>query len=161
MNLLAVGTPSSIYHGFYTQRMFWEEIFTRVNMENYGRCNVRKHWEIKNGEQYITLDISLDFVSMEKTKMKSSEAKIISEDQKRDWLPLWVSRPSEGLKKRQGMPLLMSVWRIFLILLRNVRVFLMGVMCVRVPNMNLQTVTFIYKDILRSVWWEPIHTLAL
>ena len=96
MNLLAVGTPSSIYHGFYTQKMFWEEIFTRVNMKNYGRCNVRKHWEIKNGEQYITLDISLDFVSLEKTKIKSSETKIILEDQKRDWLPLWVSRPLEG-----------------------------------------------------------------
>ena len=53
MKLLAVVTPLSIYHGFYTRKMFWEEKFTgeekftlgelsAVNLKSCGRRNVIK-----------------------------------------------------------------------------------------------------------------------
>ena len=59
INFLAVLTPpQAIYHGCYTQKTFWEEKFTLVNMTSYGRRSVRKHREINNGDQYIILDIS-------------------------------------------------------------------------------------------------------
>ena len=66
MKLLAVVTPPSIYHGFSARKTFWEEKFTgeekffsAVKMKNCGRCNVRKHKEIKVSNKYVTLDISL------------------------------------------------------------------------------------------------------
>ena len=37
-----------------------------MNMKICGRCNVRKHIEIKDSDKYITLEISLKFVSMDK-----------------------------------------------------------------------------------------------
>ena len=66
MNLLAVVTPLSIYHGRYTRKTLWEEKFTLgeftdVNMKTCGRCNVRKHRQIKGSDKYVTLDISLKF----------------------------------------------------------------------------------------------------
>ena len=57
MKFLAVVKTHSIYHGCSTQKMFWENNFTPVNMRSFGRCNVRKHKEINNGGQYIALDI--------------------------------------------------------------------------------------------------------
>ena len=45
--------------------------FTPVNMKNCCCHNVRKHREIKNGEKYITLGISLKFGSMGKMQIKS------------------------------------------------------------------------------------------
>ena len=80
MKLLAVLTPLSIYHSCSTRRMFWEKKFTLseftpVNMKKWGRSNVRKHRDIKNVEKYITLDISLKFDSLEKTKITSPEPK--------------------------------------------------------------------------------------
>ena len=50
-------------------------IFHTGEHENCGSCNFRKHREIKNGEKYITLDISLDFGSLYKMKIISSEPK--------------------------------------------------------------------------------------
>ena len=44
-------------------------------MKNCGRQNVRKHIEIKNGENYITLDIYLNFSSLDNMKIFSSEQK--------------------------------------------------------------------------------------
>ena len=46
-----------------------------MNMKNCGRYINRKHREIKIGEKYITLDISLKFGSLEKMKITSSEPK--------------------------------------------------------------------------------------
>ena len=43
--------------------------------ENCCRRNVRKHREIKGGERYFTLDISLKFDSLENMKITSSESK--------------------------------------------------------------------------------------
>ena len=37
-------------------------------MKNGGRHNFRKHREIKNGEQYVVLDIFLMFDDMDKIK---------------------------------------------------------------------------------------------
>ena len=73
VNLPEVVTPPSIYHGCHTQNTFWEEKSTLVNMKNCGCCNVRKHREIKDGEKYITLEISLDFGSLYKMKTTYSE----------------------------------------------------------------------------------------
>ena len=58
--------------------MFWEEKFTlgeftAVNIKNCGRRNVRKHRDIKGGDKYVTLDISLKFDSLDKMKITSSE----------------------------------------------------------------------------------------
>ena len=73
MELLAVVTPLSIYNGCSTWKTFWEEKFTQVNMKNSGRCNVRKHRDIKNGDQYVVLDISLKFGNLENIKTTYSE----------------------------------------------------------------------------------------
>ena len=78
MNLLAVVTPPFIYHVCSAWARFWKEKFTPgeftpVNMKNRGRRNVRKHREIKNGEKYITLDISMNFGSLDKMKITSSD----------------------------------------------------------------------------------------
>ena len=80
MNLLAVVTPLSIYHGCSTGKTFWEKKFTLgefipVIMKNCRRHNVRKHIEIKNGEKYMTLKISLKFGTLDKIKITSSEPK--------------------------------------------------------------------------------------
>ena len=57
MKILAVVTSPSIYIKLFCNR------------------NVSKHREIKNGEQNITLDISLKFGNLDKMKIKSSEPK--------------------------------------------------------------------------------------
>ena len=86
MNLIVVVTPPSIYHSCSTRKTFWEgeltgeENFTlgelsAVNMKNSGRHNVRKHIEIKSSYKYVTLNISLKFDSMDKTRITSSESK--------------------------------------------------------------------------------------
>ena len=72
MKLLTVVIPPSIYRGCSTWKTFWEEKFTPVNIKNCGRRNDRKHREIKDGEQYIALEISLKFGNLEKIKITSS-----------------------------------------------------------------------------------------
>ena len=82
MKLLAVVTSQYIYHGCSTKKTFWEKKFTEeeklflaLNMKNCGRCNVRKHKEIKGSDKYVTLDISLKFDKLDKMKITSSESK--------------------------------------------------------------------------------------
>ena len=80
MNLLEVLTPPSIYHGWYTRKTLWEEKFTvgeftAVKMKNCGRWNVKKHRDIKDSENYVTLVISLKFDSLEKMRIISLESK--------------------------------------------------------------------------------------
>ena len=56
-------TPTSIYHGCSTRKTFWEEKFTSkkqdffetVNMRNCGKRNFRKHREIKDIDECVTL----------------------------------------------------------------------------------------------------------
>ena len=63
MKFLAVVTPPpAFYHGCSTRKTFWEEKFTPVNMTSYVRRNVRKHREIKNGEQNIILENLLSLI---------------------------------------------------------------------------------------------------
>ena len=82
MNLLAVVTPPSIYHVCSTQKTFWggeftceEKLFSAVNKKNGGRRNVRRHIEIRGSDKYVTLDISLEFYSLDNMKITSSESK--------------------------------------------------------------------------------------
>ena len=84
MKLLAVVTPLSMYHGWSTRKTFLEENFTSeekfalgefsaVNIKNCGRRNVKKHIKIKFSENYVTLDISLNFYSLDNMIITSSE----------------------------------------------------------------------------------------
>ena len=86
MKLLSFVTLPSIYHGFSTQKKFWEEKFTGeenftlgelsdVNMKNCGCRNVMKHREIKGSNKHVTLDISLKFDSLYKMEITYSESK--------------------------------------------------------------------------------------
>ena len=81
---------------------------------------------------------------------------IIWKDQVRGWFPLWVSIPLEGQRKskKQGYPLMELVLRIFIRILRILRIWLMRVMWVRGPNKWILTVIYIYPQILKSVWWK-------
>ena len=86
MKFLVVVKPPSIYHGCSTWKTFWEEKFTgkkdlfqSVNMKNCGRRKVRKHKEIKGSDKIVTLDISLEFDSLNNMKTTSSESKVILE----------------------------------------------------------------------------------
>ena len=47
-----------------------------MNMKNCGRCNVRKHREIKGSDKYATLDILLKFYSLENMRITYSESKV-------------------------------------------------------------------------------------
>ena len=74
INRLAVVTPSSIYHVCSIRNTLREEKFTPgestpMNMKICVRHNVRKHREINNGENCITLDIFLQFGSMDKMEI--------------------------------------------------------------------------------------------
>ena len=80
MKLLAVVAPPSIYNDWSTRNKFWEEKFTlgdfiAVNMKICGRRYVRKYREIKGSDKYVTLDISLNFDSLENLRITSSEPK--------------------------------------------------------------------------------------
>ena len=64
MKFLGVVTPSSIYHGCSTRKMFWEEKFTgkqdlfhSANTKNCGRRKVRKHKESRGSDKCDTLEI--------------------------------------------------------------------------------------------------------
>ena len=65
MKLLVV-VPPSIYYGCSTWKTFWEEKFTgkkqdlfvSVNMRNCGQRNVRKHREIKDSDDHVTLNMN-------------------------------------------------------------------------------------------------------
>ena len=62
MKFLVV-VPPSIYHGFSTRKTFWEgkftgkkqDLFEPVNMRNCGKRNFRKHGEIKDSYERVTL----------------------------------------------------------------------------------------------------------
>ena len=82
MKFLEVVTPPSIYHGFSTQKTFWEEKFTgkkdlfqSMNMKNGGCRKVRKHKDIKCSDKIVTLNVSEKFDSLSKMETTSSESK--------------------------------------------------------------------------------------
>ena len=86
MKLLAVVIPPSIYSGCSTRKTLWERKFAQANMRNCGRRSVWKHREVKDGEKYITLDISLNFGSLDKMKIASSEPKEYSGRPGKGWI---------------------------------------------------------------------------
>ena len=119
MKFLVV-TPPSIYHGFSTQKTFWEEKFTGtkqdlfepVNMRNCGKRNFRKHIEIKESDERVTyeniyeiLKFSEKFDNLDKMETTSSESKVKMEGSGK-WLAtaLDLKNKARSTKyKRQGM----------------------------------------------------------
>ena len=82
MNFLVVVTLPYIYNGCSTWKTFWEKTFTgkkglfqSVNMKHCGRRKLRKHKEIKESDNIVTLEISRKFDSLNKMKTTSSESK--------------------------------------------------------------------------------------
>ena len=47
--------------------------FSAVNIKYCGRCNFKKHRDIKGSDNYVALDISLKFDSLNKTRITYSE----------------------------------------------------------------------------------------
>ena len=81
MKFLVVVTPPSIYHGCSTRKTFLDEKFTgkkylfqSVNLKNCGRRKVRKHKEIKDSDNIVTLNVSAKFDSLNKIETTSSES---------------------------------------------------------------------------------------
>ena len=66
MKFLAVVTPPSIYYGFSNWNNLCKDKLTPVKTKICACRNVRKHKEIKNGEQYIALDMYLQNFFLEK-----------------------------------------------------------------------------------------------
>ena len=165
MNLLAVVTPPSIYHGFYTQKTFWEEKFvpddfTAVNMKNCGRWNVRKHRYIKGSDKYVTLYILFKFDILGKMIITSSDSKDNSGRSGKCLITsLGIkSKASPKKYKKAGMPSEISARRTFQRLLGSLINYLVRFMREGGPNMSLLTVTFTYQDSLQSVWLELISS---
>ena len=90
MKFLVVVAPPSIYHCCSTRKTFWEEKFTgkkqdlfvSVNTRNCSQRNVRKHREIKDSDERVTLNmnkifkISEKFDNLDKMETTSSESKV-------------------------------------------------------------------------------------
>ena len=124
MKFLVV-TPTSIYHGCFTRKTFWEEKFTGkkqdlfkpLNMRNCGKRNFRKHREIKESDKRVTyenmyeiLKFSENFDNLEKMETTSPESKIKMEVSGK-WLvtALALKTKARSTKyKRQGMTSEMS-----------------------------------------------------
>ena len=76
MKLLAVVTPPpDIYHGCSTRKTLLEEKFIPLKMISCVRRNVRKHREINNGEQYISLGISYKLECLNKREFTSPQSR--------------------------------------------------------------------------------------
>ena len=86
MKLLEVLTPQpGIYHDCYNHNTFLEDNLKPVNMKNGGRQSVRKHNDIKNGEQYTILDIFYKLDCTENREATSSESRY------------YTGRPGKGM----------------------------------------------------------------
>ena len=107
MKLLADVTPPAIYHGCSIQKNFEEEKFTLVNMTSCGRHNVRKHREINNGDQYITLGFSLNLNCLYKREAVSWGSRDYMERSGKGLtISLAIRNKSPNKKKMQGLPIL-------------------------------------------------------
>ena len=125
MKFLLVLTPPFMYHGFSTQKTFWEEKFTgnkqdlfeSVNMRKCSQSNVRKHKEIKGSDKCVTLNmyeilnISEKFDDLDKMETTSSESKVKMEGSGKGLVTALALKTKTRSKniKRQGMPSEMSV----------------------------------------------------
>ena len=150
MKLIEVVTPPSIYHvdplgslsGMKIPHLASSHLWTRKIVFVAMLGNTGKSRMVRSTPPWTFI---WNLVVWTRWKSHLQSQKNIREDQERDWLPLWVSITLELQRKtkNQGMPLPMSVWRIFRILSRNLKICLMRYMCGRGPNMNQATVSFI------------------
>ena len=62
--------------GFIDEKKLTLDEFSAVNMKNYGRCNVRKHRNVKGSYKYVALDILLKFDSLNKMRITCSYSKV-------------------------------------------------------------------------------------
>ena len=125
MKFLVVVASPSIYHGCSTRKTFWEEKFTdkkqdlfvSVNTKNCGQRNVRKHREIKDSDERVTLNmnyilkISEKFDNLDNMETTSSDSKVKMEGSGK-WLVTALDLKTKARSKntkRQGMPSEMSV----------------------------------------------------
>ena len=148
-------------------RKFWEEEFTgeenftvgefsAVNMKNWGCPNVKKHREIKDSDEYITLDISLKFGSPDKMRITYSEPKYNL------WRTGNLSITSLGRKakvsqkkyKKEIYAIVNLSMKYLSKIISEFENHLIKVMRGVGPNINLLTVTCNYQDILWNLWWE-------
>ena len=150
MKFLEVVTPPSIYHVALIRRLYGRKSSHLVSSHLWTQTIVFVAMLGNTGKSRMVRSTPLqtfiwNLVVCTRWKSHLQNQNNIWEYQERGWLPLWVSKPLEcqRKRKRQGMPLLMSVWQIFQRLSRNLKIFLMRVMCVRGPNMNPPTVSFI------------------
>ena len=122
MKFLVVVAPLAIYHGCSTRNTLWEEKFTgkqylfqSMNMRNCSQRNVRKHKEIKESDERVTLNmneilkISEKFDNLDKMETTSSDSKVKMEGSGK-WLvsALALKTKARSKKKRQVMPSEMS-----------------------------------------------------
>ena len=70
-----------IYHDWSICTMLWEDKFTLVNISSCGRCNLRNHREINNGEKYIILESLTILIVCTKGKSHLHNQIITWEDQ--------------------------------------------------------------------------------
>ena len=173
-NLLAVLTPLSIYHGWSTWKKFWggkftgEEKFTlaefsAVNMKSFGRQNVRKHREIKESDKYTTLDISLKFGSLDKTRITSSDPKDnLGRLGKGLITSLGLKDKSRKKKYKKAKYTIGNVsMKDISKIIREFEKLPYKVMRWVGPNMSPLTVTFTYQDSLLSVWLVLITSTCM
>ena len=122
MKFLIVVTRPSVYHGSSIWKTFWEGKYTgkedlvlSVIMKICGRRRVRKHYEIKDSEKFVTLDISSKFDILNKMKTTSSESKEKVEIPGKGLVTAlaFKTKVKSQKYKRQGMPSDMSVRRTF------------------------------------------------
>ena len=125
MKFLVVVTPPSIYRGCSTRKTFWEETFTgkkqdffeSVNMIKCGQRNVRKHKEIKDSDERVTLNmyenlkISEESDDLDKMETTYSESKVKMEGSGKGLVTALALKTKARSKniKRQGMTSKMSV----------------------------------------------------
>ena len=113
MEFLVVVAPPSIYHGCSTRKAFWEEKFTgkkqdlfeSVKMRNHGQRNVRKHKDIKDSDECVTLNryeilkISEKFDDLDKMETTYSESKVKMEGSGK-WLVTSLSLKTKARSKK-------------------------------------------------------------
>ena len=92
-------------------------MFVSVNMRNCGHINVRKHREIKDSDERVTLNMNKilkileEFDNMDKMETTSSESKVKMEGSGKWLVTALALKTKAGSKyiKRQGMPSKISV----------------------------------------------------
>ena len=113
MKFLVVVVPPSIYHGCSTRKTFWEgkftgknqDLFVYVNMRNCGQRNVRKHREIKDSGERVTLNmngilkISEEFDNLDNMETTSSESKVKMEGSGK-WLVTALTLKTKARSKK-------------------------------------------------------------